>query len=44
MEISDSDFLNNYALHKGGGIFTECEEPAFNCKLMLNGKNKFSLN
>ena len=44
MLIAGSNFVSNDADVKGGGIYYECEETTYNCKLEIRGTNTFSKN
>jgi len=44
MLIVGSNFVSNDANVKGGGIYYECEETTFNCKLEIRGTNTFTKN
>ena len=44
MLIASSNFVSNDADIKGGGIYYECEEITYNCKLEIRGTNTFTRN
>jgi len=44
MLIANSNFLSNSANVKGGGVYYDCEEIEYNCKLEIRGSNIFTSN
>lgn len=44
MELRNNHFTQNSATVQGGALFTQCDSPAYDCKLMMTGTHTFERN